>query len=60
MAWCHKEELAVHVWPEHGGGVTDADIAQLISGLRRKLEEDAEHPQYLLTVRGLGYRLVVP
>ncbi len=27
-----------------------------ISRLRRKLEEDAKDPKYLLTERGLGYR----
>lgn len=25
--------------------------------LREKIETDLSHPQYLLTVRGLGYRL---
>jgi DNA-binding response OmpR family regulator len=28
--------------------------------LRQKLETDANHPRYLLTVRGVGYRLVAP
>ena len=29
-----------------------------ISHLREKIEEDPSHPRHLLTVRGLGYRLV--
>ncbi|MHB1132244.1 MAG: response regulator transcription factor [Chloroflexota bacterium] len=28
--------------------------------LRRKLEEDPDHPRYLLTERGIGYRFVAP
>ena len=28
-----------------------------IRRLREKLEADPSHPKYLLTVRGLGYRL---
>jgi len=29
-----------------------------ISNLRRKIERDASSPERLLTVRGLGYKLV--
>jgi hypothetical protein len=54
---CTKDELAQGVWPEYQGGVGDYNIEQLISRLRRKLEADPDAPHYLLTVRGLGYRL---
>jgi hypothetical protein len=53
-----KTELAERVWPEVSGAVADYSIEQLISRLRRKLEPDTERPRFLLTVRGLGYRLV--
>jgi pSer/pThr/pTyr-binding forkhead associated (FHA) protein len=53
-----KQDLAVQVWPEHGGAVGDSNIEQLIYRLRRKLEEDPEHPRFLITMRGLGYRLM--
>ena len=53
-----KHELAERVWPEYGGAVGDENIEQLIARLRRKLEEDPAHPRHLLTLRGLGYRLV--
>ena len=58
-AVCSKEDLAAHVWPEYGGTVADYNIEQLISRLRRKLGEDPGGSRRLLTVRGLGYRLVV-
>ena len=54
-----KQDLALQVWPEYQGVVGDENIEQLISRLRRKLETDPQHPRYLLTVRGLGYRLIV-
>src|SRR5579871_3952149 len=53
-----KEDLAQAVWPEYHGGVGDYNIEQVISRLRRKLEPEPERPRHLLTVRGLGYRLV--
>jgi hypothetical protein len=53
-----KEALADAVWPEYKGDVSDYNIEQLISRLRRKIEETPERPRHLLTVRGLGYRLV--
>lgn len=52
-----KDDLAKKVWPETGGVVSDESIEQLVSRLRRKLGDDGREPRYLLTVRGLGYRL---
>lgn len=34
----------------------DNSLMVHISNLREKIEEDPRHPQYLLTVRGLGYK----
>ncbi|MBI4302479.1 MAG: winged helix-turn-helix transcriptional regulator, partial [Chloroflexi bacterium] len=59
-ALCTKDELAQHVWPEYEGAVDDYNIEQLVSRLRRKLEPDPQRPRFLLTVRGLGYRLETP
>src|SRR5579871_3939005 len=53
-----KEELSKQVWPEYAGDVSDETIAQLISRLRRKIEPRPDRPRHILTVRGLGYRLV--
>lgn len=32
----------------------------LIRSLRRKIEKDAEHPEYIHTVRGIGYKFEAP
>lgn len=48
--------LVARVWPESDG----ADASYLwvsIRRLRRKLEPDPDQPRYLLTERGVGYRL---
>lgn len=54
---CTFEELQTALW---GDEVlhTEAEINYVIFGLRKKLEPDQKQPQFLETVRGLGYRLV--
>ncbi len=53
-----KEELAEHVWPEYRGDVSDYNIHQVISRLRRELEPDPAHPRLLITRPGFGYMLL--
>ena len=51
------DELLSRVWTDADG----ADPSYLwvtVRRLRRKLEQDPDHPRYLLTERGIGYRLV--
>ena len=52
-----KEDLAEHVWPEYKGDVSDYNIHQVLSRLRRELEEDPAHPRILITRPGFGYML---
>ncbi len=50
------EQLFEILW----GMDSDADlktVAVHISNLRKKIEDDSKHPQYLHTVRGFGYKL---
>lgn len=53
-----KDELFDRVW----GGVivSDEAMAQAASRLRKVLGDDPRHPQYVETVRKLGYRLAQP
>jgi|SRR5579872_5710578 len=36
-----------------------AYLKLLVSGLRRKLEQDPAHPRYVMTERGVGYRMAM-
>ena len=52
-----RRELMQHLWAsEHVGDEHACEVH--ISNLRRKIEPDPTQPQRLLTVRGLGYKLV--
>ncbi|NTV64967.1 MAG: winged helix-turn-helix domain-containing protein [Oscillochloris sp.] len=50
--------LAQAVWSEYRSGVYDYQIENLVRRLRTKIEPDPANPQLLLTLRGLGYKLV--
>ncbi len=51
------DALCDAVWQEENYGYENTLIVH-IRRLREKIEEDPSHPKYLLTVRGLGYRLI--
>jgi len=55
---CSKDDIGDGVWPEYHEGVYDYQIENLMRRLRAKVELDPANPQLLLTVRGLGYKLV--
>ncbi len=56
---CSKDDIGNAVWPEYQeGGVYDYQIENLVRRLRTKLEPDSANPQLLLTIRGLGYKLI--
>lgn len=50
-----KKQIYVQVWEEEYA-FDDSNIMSFISKLRKKIEPDPEHPFYILTVRGVGYR----
>ncbi len=55
---CSKDDIGEAIWPEYQEGVYDYQIENLVRRLRSKLEPDPTNPQLLLTMRGLGYKLV--
>jgi len=53
-----KESLYDQVWGEDSFGY-DNTVMVHIRRLREKIEEDPSNPRYLVTVKGLGYKLAV-
>jgi DNA-binding response OmpR family regulator len=57
---CSKDEISQAVWSEYQASIFDYQIENLVRRLRTKIEIDPNLPQLLITVRGLGYKLVGP
>lgn len=51
-----RNQLLASVWNEDENSSNIVDV--YIRRLRRKLEEDIMNPQYILSVRGIGYKFV--
>lgn len=51
-----RDEFLDHIWGEETY-ITHRTIDTHVTSLRRKVEDDPSHPEYILTVRGVGYRL---
>ncbi|MGA3094635.1 MAG: response regulator transcription factor [Dehalococcoidales bacterium] len=50
-----REQLLDKVWGyDHAGDTRTVDVH--ISWLRQKIEDDPQHPQHLITLRGVGYK----
>ncbi|MFH2104218.1 MAG: FHA domain-containing protein [Chloroflexota bacterium] len=56
---CSKDEIGRAVWPEfEADGIFDYQIENLVRRLRTRIEIDPADPQLLVTLRGLGYKLL--
>ncbi|MFP4548789.1 MAG: response regulator transcription factor [Fidelibacterota bacterium] len=53
-----RNELLEKVWG-YDQDITTRTIDNFILKLRQKIEENPSHPKYILTVHGIGYKLVV-
>lgn len=53
-----RGELLEHVW-KYAPGLLTRTVDQTVATLRKKIESDPERPQFLQTVYGIGYRLVL-
>lgn len=54
----HREELMMEVWG-YNADVNTRTLDMHIVRLRKKIEENADSPQFLQTVRGIGYKFVL-
>ncbi len=52
-----REELIAILYPGEGASVVDRVVDVHIGKLRQKIEKDPARPRYVITVRGVGYRL---
>jgi len=50
-----RDEFLKHVWGEEVY-VAHRTVDTHVAALRRKIEDDVEHPAYILSVRNVGYR----
>jgi DNA-binding response OmpR family regulator len=53
-----RETFLDEVW-EYNAWPTTRTVDNFIAALRSKLEPDPEHPRFIETVRGSGYRLSI-
>ncbi len=53
-----RDELKARIYPDGDVAVIDRVVDVHIGKLRQKIEQDPANPEYVLTVRGIGYRFV--
>jgi len=52
-----REDFLTLVWGENNTVVTERTVDSHIANIRKKLEDDPSDPEYILSVRGVGYKL---
>jgi DNA-binding response OmpR family regulator len=55
-----RDQLLDAVYGSDDGDILDRTIDVHVGRLREKLDDDAEQPRYIMTVRGVGYRAAPP
>ncbi len=51
-----REQLLEQVWESSSEWQNEATVTEHVRRLRAKIEVDPDHPRWVLTVRGVGYR----
>ena len=55
-----RDQLLDAVWGQDQADVLDRTVDVHVGRLRDRLDDDADAPRYVVTVRGIGYRAAVP
>jgi DNA-binding response OmpR family regulator len=53
------KQIFDHLWNSYGIEDDFRTVMVHISNIRKKIEADPEHPKYIQTVRGVGYKFVI-
>jgi two-component system phosphate regulon response regulator PhoB len=51
-----RGQLLQHVWSSNSDWQDEATVTEHVRRVRHKVEPDPEHPRWITTVRGVGYR----
>jgi DNA-binding response OmpR family regulator len=51
-----RGQLLEHVWSSRSDWQDEATVTEHVRRVRHKVEKDPEHPKWITTVRGVGYR----
>jgi DNA-binding response OmpR family regulator len=51
-----RGQLLEHVWASRSDWQDEATVTEHVRRVRHKVEKDPEHPRWITTVRGVGYR----
>jgi len=54
----NRTDFLNSIWGENNTLVTERTIDSHIANIRKKLEDDPTDPRYIISVRGVGYKLV--
>lgn len=54
-----RDQILADIWDVNEEYVNDNTLTVYIKRLREKIEEDKDHPEIIITVRGIGYKVVV-
>lgn len=52
-----REQILSYIWDNEENFVNDNTLTVYIKRIREKIEKDANYPEIIKTVRGLGYKI---
>ena len=52
-----RDQMLEHVWGEHNTVISLRTIDSHVASIRKKLEDNPSNPQFIINIRGIGYKL---